>query len=68
MRTIADCIKELRTRKAWKSPEEIEKIFDEIADIDRENQRRFDNLLNGISDLKIRYERSSSLKNKNVTH
>ena len=68
MRTIADCIKELRTRKAWKSPEEIEKIFDEIADIDRENQRRFDNLLNGISDLKIRYERSSSSKNKNITH
>ncbi len=68
MRTIADCIKELRTRKAWKSPEEIEKIFDEIADIDRANQQRFDNLLNGINDLKIRYERSSSLKNKNVTH
>lgn len=63
MRTIQDCIKELKTRKAWKSPEEIELIFDEIAEIDKANDAKHKKLLNAINELKQKYQ--SDIKPKN---
>lgn len=34
MRTIKDCIVDLKTKRDWSSIEEINKVFDEILEID----------------------------------
>lgn len=35
MRTIKECVQELKTRRNWESVEEIEAVFDEILEIDK---------------------------------
>ena len=41
MRTIEECIEELKTKKDWKDKEEVEAVFDEILELNDENRWRY---------------------------
>lgn len=48
MRTIKECIKDLKERRDWKNPEEVDSVFDEILEIDK---TRTDKVVEQITDL-----------------